>query len=366
MSLFFFLALLTTIFILFLAAEGEPIVSRETLSSSPVISKQEVSKQRLLNNNKLEPAAKGKSQESNITITGIETEESQDFQRSSPENSGTDKKKERSKRPEKKKDLCAKESKLSCDGDCKEKLEKERIVKKQPEVNLHQSCISVASRSQKKRNQKNSIPPVVSGATTTATIVSSNYNKEIFSNVGGSFIASSESKVCICSNKNQHKESNKDVIVNGMKSTPDLDDFGVISGNAERDEEKQKNKVSTISSLEKLMVEPHSDVSERPQSPTTTVFSIRGLSPLTTLTSPKKGHRREEGWKEVVRRSKKISVPSSAISRVIGKGGCNINTICEVSGAHIEVEKQKGQGDRTLIIRFLLVKPSNCSVCTRT
>ncbi|XP_076315740.1 uncharacterized protein LOC143228356 [Tachypleus tridentatus] len=157
-----------------------------------------------------------------------------------------------------------------------------------------------------------------------------------------------------------------------MKSTPDLDDFGVISGNAERDEEKQKNKVSTISSLEKLMVEPHSGVSERPQSPTTTVFSIRGLSPLTTLTSPKKGHRREEGWKEVIQ---KISVPSSAISRVIGKGGCNINTICEVSGAHIEVEKQKGQGDRTLIIRgsqeatrqanqliASLIKEANCEL----
>ena len=42
-------------------------------------------------------------------------------------------------------------------------------------------------------------------------------------------------------------------------------------------------------------------------------------------------------------RSKKVAVPANAISRVIGRGGCNINAIREISGAHIEVEKQKKQ-----------------------
>lgn len=46
-----------------------------------------------------------------------------------------------------------------------------------------------------------------------------------------------------------------------------------------------------------------------------------------------------------------MSVPANAISRVIGRGGMNINAIRESSGAHIEVEKQKGQGERTVIIR---------------
>ena len=60
----------------------------------------------------------------------------------------------------------------------------------------------------------------------------------------------------------------------------------------------------------------------------------------------------DAGWKEVVRKSKKVSVPSNAISRVIGRGGFNINAIRELSGAHIEVEKQsKGQGDRTILIK---------------
>merc|ERR1719319_1396739 len=67
---------------------------------------------------------------------------------------------------------------------------------------------------------------------------------------------------------------------------------------------------------------------------------------------PGKGAAPDAGWKEVVRKSKKVSVPSNAISRVIGRGGSNINAIRELSGAHIEVEKQsKGQGDRTILIK---------------
>merc|ERR1719300_1358261 len=66
----------------------------------------------------------------------------------------------------------------------------------------------------------------------------------------------------------------------------------------------------------------------------------------------KAGPTTDAGWKEVVRKSKKVSVPSNAISRVIGRGGSNINAIRELSGAHIEVEKQsKGQGDRTILIK---------------
>ncbi len=120
--------------------------------------------------------------------------------------------------------------------------------------------------------------------------------------------------------------------------------------------------------------------------------TLKSLSP-TSVTSPKKPIKREEGWKEVVRRgpvssrensssnlgtaagaakksqssdrasatlsiiqsserSKKVTVPSNAISRVIGRAGCNINAIREISGAHIEIEKQgKGQGDRTVLIK---------------
>ncbi|KAK9396776.1 Ankyrin repeat domain 17 [Crotalus adamanteus] len=71
-----------------------------------------------------------------------------------------------------------------------------------------------------------------------------------------------------------------------------------------------------------------------------------------SLASPKRGQKREEGWKEVVRRSKKVSVPSTVISRVIGRGGCNINAIREFTGAHIDIDKQKDKtGDRIITIR---------------
>ncbi|XP_022124824.2 ankyrin repeat domain-containing protein 17 isoform X1 [Pieris rapae] len=74
--------------------------------------------------------------------------------------------------------------------------------------------------------------------------------------------------------------------------------------------------------------------------------------------------RREEGWKEVVRKSsvqppsavepgcKKVCVASHAISRVIGRAGSNINAIRSATGAHIEVDKQtKGQGERIITIK---------------
>ncbi|XP_056302439.1 ankyrin repeat and KH domain-containing protein 1 isoform X1 [Danio aesculapii] len=70
------------------------------------------------------------------------------------------------------------------------------------------------------------------------------------------------------------------------------------------------------------------------------------------LPSPKRGQKREEGWKEVVRRSKKLSVPASVVSRIMGRGGCNITAIQDVTGAHIDVDKQKDKnGERMITIR---------------
>lgn len=93
-------------------------------------------------------------------------------------------------------------------------------------------------------------------------------------------------------------------------------------------------------------------------------YENEGNIKLGSSTSPKQTGKREEGWKEVVRKSsvqavsssesgaKKVSVPLNAISRVIGRGGSNINAIRGATGAHIEVEKQsKGQGERIITIK---------------
>ncbi|XP_078532154.1 ankyrin repeat domain-containing protein 17 isoform X13 [Lissotriton helveticus] len=94
------------------------------------------------------------------------------------------------------------------------------------------------------------------------------------------------------------------------------------------------------------------------ESPVTSLPMCAKPSPLSspntklTIASPKRSQKREDGWKEVVRRSKKVSVPSTVISRVIGRGGCNINAIREFTGAHIDIDKQKDKtGDRIITIR---------------
>lgn len=85
--------------------------------------------------------------------------------------------------------------------------------------------------------------------------------------------------------------------------------------------------------------------------------------------APHGAAKREEGWKEVIRKSstqqqtttvtetacKKVQVPTHAISRVIGRAGSNINAIRAATGAHIEVEKQgKNQCDRSITIKGAL------------
>ncbi|XP_043924865.1 ankyrin repeat and KH domain-containing protein 1-like [Protopterus annectens] len=81
-------------------------------------------------------------------------------------------------------------------------------------------------------------------------------------------------------------------------------------------------------------------------------LSLASPNAKISLTSPKRGMKREEGWKEVVRRSKKLSVPASVVSRIMGRGGCNITAIQDVTGAHIDVDKQKDKnGERMITIR---------------
>lgn len=56
-------------------------------------------------------------------------------------------------------------------------------------------------------------------------------------------------------------------------------------------------------------------------------------------------------------RSKKLSVPASVVSRIMGRGGCNITAIQDVTGAHIDVDKQKDKnGERMITIRYSISK----------
>ncbi|ELU15000.1 hypothetical protein CAPTEDRAFT_219177 [Capitella teleta] len=144
--------------------------------------------------------------------------------------------------------------------------------------------------------------------------------------------------------------SNKSVSIVSTTAIGDLDDFGSLPNETKAlvgrtPKDKNHNQASHHDRT------PHkSDKNKVLESYGANLLSPKGAkSP--GVPSPKKGQRKEEGWKEVTRKFKKVPVPSTAISRVIGRGGCNINAIREVSGAHIEVDKAKGQGDRNITIK---------------
>uniref|UniRef100_A0A668AVP9 Ankyrin repeat and KH domain containing 1 n=1 Tax=Myripristis murdjan TaxID=586833 RepID=A0A668AVP9_9TELE len=114
---------------------------------------------------------------------------------------------------------------------------------------------------------------------------------------------------------------------------------------------------SSASSYSESLMHQTPDASDATPSSLPSPFKTMSL-PVTSpnsklsLTSPKRGQKREEGWKEVVRRSKKLSVPASVVSRIMGRGGCNITAIQDVTGAHIDVDKQKDKnGERMITIR---------------
>lgn len=62
---------------------------------------------------------------------------------------------------------------------------------------------------------------------------------------------------------------------------------------------------------------------------------------------------KEDDWKEVSRKCKKLNVPGKCISRIIGRGGCNINAVREFSGAHIDLDKMKHCDDGVITIKGL-------------
>lgn len=206
-----------------------------------------------------------------------------------------------------------------------------------------------SSRNSKKRSQRQE-SSVISSSPSSTSSASSTVSK--IPTVASSQNCS-DSKAHNLSHK--HHKHSKEILVNGM-SMGEYDDIcALFSAAASRGRTNKcpSDSKLTLESLGELALDLPAEValSAGLRSPSAPALAHCMKSPLANSTSPKKWQKRDEGWKEVVRRSKKVSVPANAISRVIGRGGCNINAIREASGAHIEVEKQKGQGERTVIIR---------------
>jgi len=51
----------------------------------------------------------------------------------------------------------------------------------------------------------------------------------------------------------------------------------------------------------------------------------------------------------VVFRSKRLLVPANTISRVIGRGGCNINAIRDISTAQVEIDRSRDSTTERII-----------------
>ncbi|XP_031305018.2 ankyrin repeat and KH domain-containing protein 1 isoform X10 [Camelus dromedarius] len=114
----------------------------------------------------------------------------------------------------------------------------------------------------------------------------------------------------------------------------------------------QEEKTSTAASKTQTRLEGEVNPNSLSTSYKSVSLPLSSSNIKLNLTSPKRGQKREEGWKEVVRRSKKLSVPASVVSRIMGRGGCNITAIQDVTGAHIDVDKQKDKnGERMITIR---------------
>ncbi|XP_044082185.1 ankyrin repeat and KH domain-containing protein 1 isoform X1 [Neovison vison] len=114
----------------------------------------------------------------------------------------------------------------------------------------------------------------------------------------------------------------------------------------------QEEKTSTATSKTQTRLEGETNSNSLSTSFKSVPLPLSSPNIKLNLTSPKRGQKREEGWKEVVRRSKKLSVPASVVSRIMGRGGCNITAIQDVTGAHIDVDKQKDKnGERMITIR---------------
>jgi hypothetical protein len=71
--------------------------------------------------------------------------------------------------------------------------------------------------------------------------------------------------------------------------------------------------------------------------------------------TPKKGVRKEEDWKEVVRpvptKPKKMFLPANVAGLIIGRNGLHLHAIRHYTGAHLDVDKISGSKDRNITIK---------------
>ncbi|GAB1301586.1 Ankyrin repeat and KH domain-containing 1 [Apodemus speciosus] len=221
--------------------------------------------------------------------------------------------------------------------------------------------------------------PIEPPSATTTTTIGISATSTTFTNVFGKKRAnvvttpSTNRKIRRIRQKSPHPQRNLEVVVRGNSDSDNIDstDCNSESSSGGKSQEfcfpvdahptSDKRCATVVSSQEEKAVTTTSKTQTRldgevnANSMSTSYKSLPLSSPTMklNLTSPKKGVKKEKkGGKKLLDGSKKLSVPASVVSRIMGRGGCNITAIQDVTGAHIDVDKQKDKnGERMITIR---------------
>ena len=134
----------------------------------------------------------------------------------------------------------------------------------------------------------------------------------------------------------------------------DLDDFGSLPStistksltqSVDTPPPLQTSVVKTTSTSSRQQRSTQSAASQKSSTTSSTAAAISsGSKKVRTGT----GMRKED---DPNRKCQRIAVPAKAISRIIGRAGCNINAIREATGAQVDLDKLKNSADAVVTIR---------------
>jgi len=140
----------------------------------------------------------------------------------------------------------------------------------------------------------------------------------------------------------------------------DLDDFGSLPasisaksltqsiGTAREAAAVQTSVVKTTSTSSRQQRSTQSTASQKSATTSSTAAASAAVSSSSKKNRTGTGTRKED---DPNRKCQRIAVPAKAISRIIGRAGCNINAIREATGAQVDLDKLKNSADAVVTIR---------------
>jgi len=107
----------------------------------------------------------------------------------------------------------------------------------------------------------------------------------------------------------------------------------------------QTSVVKTVSNASRQQRSTQSATSQKSSSASSTTAAVSSSNKKVRTGT---GTRKED---DPNRKCQRIAVPAKAISRIIGRAGCNINAIREATGAQVDLDKLKNSADAVVTIR---------------